>query len=482
MASVKEKSVAGFIWRFFQNAGAQVINFVVSILLARILSPDDYGLIAMITVFTNIAMVFINVGFSSTVVQKKDLTEMDTNTVFYTGLMSVAVIYGILFFAAPFIADFYHEEKLCALLRFESLIIVFGGLYSVHQSLISRRLEFKKSFMISMVGVFTHGIVGIVLALAGFGPWALAISTVSNYFACCIVYWCVVKWRPKNMFSKESAKYIFSFSGKVLGSELLNAVFNNIKGLIIGRQYSRQDLAFYNKAHQFPTLIMNQVDGATTTVLFSALSKYQSDWEGSGLSALRRAMKTSLYVCAPLLFGLSAVAEPMIALLLTEKWLPCVEYLRLICMMCLFWPLTAQRHALNSLGKSGISLKLNMITKVITVIVLLLTYKISVKVMIIGNISVSLISYIIGSFFYRKHLKYKISTQLKDILPPVILGMVMFVAAYSVSFLKIPYLPMMILQIIVGAVVYIALSLIFKVDSFYYVLNILKGFLKKKKS
>lgn len=480
MASVKEKSIMGFIWRFMQNASTQVINFVVSIVIARILMPEDYGLIAMITVFTNIAMVFINVGFSSTIVQKKELSELDKNTVFYTGMFTALLIYAILYFSAPFVASFYHEEKLCALLRFESLMVVFGGLYSVHQALINRSLEFKKSFMISLIGATTHGVVGITLALLGFGPWALAISTVSNFFVCGIVYWSIVKWRPRLMFSKESAKYIFSFSGKVLGSELLNSIFNNIRNLIIGRQYSSQDLAYYNRAHQFPTLIMNQVDGATTTVLFSALSKYQSEWETKGLSALRRAMKTSLFICAPLLFGLSAVAEPMIALLLTEKWLPCVEYLRLICMMCLFWPLTAQRHALNSLGKSGVALKLNMLTKIITIIVLIATYKISVRAMILGSIFVSLVSYIIGAFVYRKHLLYKISDQLKDILPPIFLSAVMFAIAYSVSFIGLSYLPTMIIQIVVGAAVYILGSLVFKIDSFFYVLNILKGFLKKK--
>ncbi len=482
MASLKEKSITGFLWRFMQNAGSQVINFVVSVVLARILAPDDYGLIAMITVFTNIAMVFINVGFSSTVVQKEELSEMDINTVFYTGLMTAAVIYLILFFGAPFIADFYHEEKLCALLRVESLMVLFGGLYSVHHALIVRRLEFKKSFAISFTGVIIHGVVGIILAVLGFGPWALVLSTIANLFVCCILNWVVVKWRPKFVYSRESAKYIFSFSGKVLGSELLNSVFNNIRALIIGRQYSSQDLAYYNRGYQYPTLIMNQVDGATTTVLFSALSKYQSDWENGGLNALRRAMKTSLYICAPLLFGLSAVAEPMIVLMLTEKWLPCVEYVRLTSMMCLFWPLSAQRHALNSLGRSDVSLKLNMLTKVITIIVLFATYKISVRAMILGSIAVSLISYAISSFFYRKYLLYKISDQLRDILPPVVLSAVMFAVAYSISFIGLSYIVTLIVQIITGAVVYVLGSLIFKMESFYYVLNILKGLFKKKKA
>ena len=242
--------------------------------------------------------------------------------------------------AGDFVGDFVDVAKKNG--------IVFSG--HIH----GRRLEFKKSFAISFAGVITHGVVGIILALLGFGPWALVISTIANLFVCCILNWVVVKWRPSLMFSKESAKYMFSFSGKVLGSELLNSVFNNICSLIIGRQYSSQDLAYYNRGYQYPTLIMNQVDGATTTVLFSALSKYQSDWENGGLNALRRAMKTSLYICAPLLFGLSAVAEPMIVLMLTEKWLPCVEYVRLVSMMCLFWPLSAQRHALNSLGRSDV--------------------------------------------------------------------------------------------------------------------------------
>jgi len=477
----KNRVVGGFVWSFLQKSGTQIMSFVISIVLARILMPSDYGVIAMITVFTNIALVFINTGFSSAIIQKKDLSDKDINTMFYSGMMLSYVLYAILFFAAPYIAVFYKEPTLTKLLRVESLIVVIGAAYSVQQALIRRNLQFKKSFVCGIVGVVVQGIVGIVLALRGFGPWALVYGTVIHYVVVCIIMWIVVEWKPGFQFSTESFRKMFSFSSKMLAAGLLDSLFNNIRSIIIGAKYSSADLAYYNKGNQFPTLIMTQVDGAITTVLFSSLSKFQSDWE-RGLQVLRRSLKTSLYVCTPLMAGMCAVADPMIRILLTDKWEDSIVYVRLVAIICMFWPMSAQRHALNSLGKSGVSLKMNIIGKTVTIICLLSTYRHSVQLMIASSIFASCICLVINACFYRKHLGYRFVDQVKDILPPVLLSAAMGGVTYSVMFLGLSSIPTLLIQIPLGIIVYVLLSKIFRFDSFEYLLSMLKGFLNKRKS
>ncbi len=477
--SIKGKAIFGFIWRFLQNAGTQIISFIISIVLARVLMPEDYGLVAMITVFTGIAMVFINTGFSSAIVQRKNLTEEETSTVFYFSVGMGLVMYGILYFLAPYIAQFYSQPKLISMLRVESFIVIIGSLYSVPQALINRRMQFKKSFIVSLSGVIVQGAVGITLAYSGFGPWALIYATLTNYAVNAVVMWVVVRWVPKLCFSVKAFSGMFMFSLKMLLSALFDTIFNNIRSIIIGWQYTSADLAYYNRGYQFPSLLMTQIDSAITTVLFSSLSKFQDDWD-KGIMVLRRAMKTSMYVCLPLIAGLCAVARPMVSLLLTDKWLPCVDYIRLTAIICAMWPLSARRHALNSLGKSGISLALNIIGKATMLIFIFATYKHSVRALIMGTVAASLLSQIVSTFIYAKTLKYPVMHQMKDILPSILLSAFMGVCVWAISLLSIPDLPLIILQVVSGVAIYILLSKLFKMDSFNYTLNMAKSILKRK--
>ena len=479
MDNLKNKTITGFIWRFMQNAGTQIVNFIISIVLARILTPNDYGIVAMVTVFTSIAMVFINVGFSSSIIQKKDLTDTDINTSFYSSLLVGLILYIILFFCSPLIASFYEESLLIKLIKVESLMVVFGSIYSVPQALLTRTLQFKKSFILSVVGMIVQGAFGILFAYNGFGPWALVLSTVLNYFVCAILIWFIVSWKPKLCFSIESFTRTFRFSFQMLIASLLDTIFNNIRSIIIGKQYNSSDLAYYNRGYQFPTLVMTQVDGAVTTVLFSSLSKFQDDWE-NGLKVLRRAMKTSMYVCTPLMFGLFIVARPMIIFLLTDKWLPSVKYVQLICILCLSWPLSSLRHALNALGKSDVSLKLNFFNKFITLIFLLITYRISIDLMILSTVIAAYLTHCISMFVYRKYLKYSIKEQVLDILPSLILSFMMISIISFLSIFNLGNTCLLFVQISVGIISYILLSIIFKNDSYIYILDFLKSFLKNK--
>lgn len=478
--SLKGRVISGTLWNFCQKISAQLMSLVISIVLARLLTPDDYGIVAMITVFTNIAMVFITTGFSSAIIQKKELSEADISTMFYSGLALSLVLYGILFFAAPYIAIMYKEPLLTDMIRVESLIVVLGASYSVQQALISRNLQYKKNFFIGAVCVIVQGISGITFAMNGFGPWSLVFSTLIHYFAHSVLMWCVVKWKPKLIFSTRSFKAMFGFSTKMLAAGLLNAVFNNIRSLIIGVRYTSADLAYYNKGYQYPTLIMTQVDGTINTVLFSSLSKYQSDWD-AGLKVLRRAMKISLYVCLPLMAGMCAVADPMIRLLLTDKWEGSIVYVRLVAIICMFWPLSAQRNALNARGRSDVSLKMNIIGKIVTVTCLLSTFYHSVQLMITGSIIASSIGLVINSFFYRKYLDYSFRDQVADILPPVLLSACMGFITYSVMLLNLSSALTLLIQIPLGIVVYVVGSILFRFDSFHYLLGLIKDFFKRKK-
>ncbi len=476
--SLKNKAVSGFIWRLLQNAGTQVVGFVVSIILARLLMPSDYGLIAIIGIFTSIANVFIQTGFSSAVIQKQELNEKDKSTMFFSSAVLGILLYVLLYAAAPFIAVFYNEPLLTGLFRVQSLTVLIGSFSSVHQALITREMKFKKSFAASLIAMIAQGVTGIALALLDYGAWALVYSTLVNVAVNGVVIFIVCGWMPKWVFSLGSLKSMLGFSIKMLGAALLNSFFLNIRSLIIGKQYSSEDLAYYTKGNQLPQLIMLQVDGSMTTVLFSALSKTQSDWE-QGLRALRRAMKTSLYVCAPLMAGMFAVAESVVLLLLTEKWLFATRYVQAGCIICLFWPLSAQMHALNARGKSGVVLGMNIAGKVISMAMLLLTFRHSVWLMVLSEAIASAVFLPISMFVYRKHLGYLLRDQIADIFPPILLSAAMAAIVFSVQLLNLPVLLTLCLQVLVGVVAYVAGSVIFKFDSFYYILNLFKPMLNK---
>ena len=476
--SLGKKAISGFIWRLLQNAGTQIVSFIVSIILARLLMPSDYGLIAIINVFINVANVFIQTGFSSAVIQKNDLSGTDKNTMFFSSAAMGVMLYALLFAAAPVIAHFYNESVLINMLRVQSLAVLVGSMSSVHQALIAREMKFKKSFIAGLVAMVAQSAVGLILAFRGFGAWALIYSSLANAVVNGVIVVVICGWMPKLEFSFASLRNMLGFSLKMLGNALINSVFQNIRSLIIGKQYSSEDLAYYSKGNQFPQLIMLQVDGAMTTVLFSALSKTQEDWE-QGLRALRRAMKMSLYVCAPLMAGLFVVAEPMVLLLLTDKWAFATRYVQAGCIICLFWPLSAQVHALNARGRSGAALALNIIGKGISVLLLLLTYKHSVWLMVLSEAIASLVALPISMLVYRKYLDYRVRDQLRDILPPILLSAAMAAVVYSIQFLALPLIITLVLQVMTGVAVYIAGSVLFKFDSFRYILNMLKSMLNK---
>ena len=477
---MKGKVFSNMLWRFAERSGAYLVSFIVSIVLARILGPEAYGTIALITVFTTILQVFVDSGLGNALIQKKNADDLDFSTVFYTNIVFCIILYTILFFCAPLIANFYNNQELTILVRVLGLTIIISGVKNVQQAYVSKKLLFKKFFFATLAGTIGAAIVGILLAVNGYGVWALIAQQLFNLTVDSLVLWITVKWRPKKAFSFERLKGLFSYGWKLLVSSVLDTVYNNIRQLVIGKKYSSSDLAFYNKAKQFPNIIVMNINSSIDSVLLPTLSKEQDDKE-KVKNMTRRAIKTSVYIMAPIMIGLAFTGNNVIEILLTEKWLSCVPFLYIFCITFTFYPIhTANLNAIKAMGRSDLFLKLEIIKKVVGIILLLCTMNISVMAMAYSLLASSILSQIINSWPNRKLLNYGYIQQLKDIFPSIILAVVMGCFAYSINYIGLPSIITLIIQIITGAVIYIGFSILLKIDSFSYIMDILRGFKKRK--
>lgn len=472
-------TIQNFFWRFAERCGAQLVTFIVSIVLARILAPEDYGTIALVTVFTTIMQVFVDSGLGIALIQKKDADDLDFSSVFYFNFAVCIVLYALMFLAAPYIAKFYDDNTLVPIVRVISLTIVISGVKGIQQSYVSRNMLFKRFFYATLGGTIFSAFLGIGMAYAGFGVWAIVAQQLSNTAIDTLILWITVKWRPKKMFSWERLTNLLKFGWKLLASSLLDTVYNNLRNLIIGKIYSSSDLAYYNQGDKFPKLIVANINTSIDSVLLPTMSQAQDDRERVKMMT-RRAIKTSTYVMAPLMMGLVFCAVPIVKLVLTDKWLPCVFFLRVFCITYMFWPIhTANLNAINAMGRSDLFLKLEVIKKVVGMILLFSTMWLSVKAMAYSLLISSVCSQIINSWPNRKLLHYGYLEQLKDILPGILLAIGMGVCVYFIGELPVPYEILLVIQIFAGGMIYIAGSIIFKLDSFEYIWGIVKSYLKR---
>ena len=478
---MNNKSVfSNFIWRFAERCGAQLVTFIVSIVLARILMPEDYGTVALVTVFTTIMQVFVDGGLSTALIQKKDADDLDFSSVFYFNFAVCIILYLIMFFAAPFIASFYGMPELVPIVRVISLTIVISGVKGVQQSYVSRNLLFKRFFYATLGGTIFSAFLGIAMAYAGFGVWAIVAQQLSNTAIDTLILWITVKWRPKLMFSWERLKGLLSFGWKMLASGLLDTVYNNLRNLLIGKIYSSSDLAFYNQGDKFPKLIVNNINASIDSVLLPAMSNEQ-DNIGKVKNMTRRSIMVSCYIMAPLMIGLACCAENIVLLVLTAKWLLCVFYLQIFCIAYLFQPIhTANLNAIKAMGRSDLFLKLEIWKKVTGMIILLSTMFISVKAMAYSLLISTLTSMIINSWPNKKLLNYSFLEQMKDILPSILLAVGMGVVVYPIGFLPVPTLPLLIIQVICGGVIYLLGSALLKLEPYEYTKGIVLSFIRRK--
>lgn len=475
-----KRIVLNLIWRFSERCGAQLVTFIVSIVLARILTPKDYGSIALVTVFTTILQVFVDSGLGTALIQKKDADDLDFSSVFYFNLVVCIVLYVVMFVVAPYIARFYNDTTLTPVVRVISLTIVISGVKGIQQSYVSRHMLFKRFFFSTIGGTIFSAFLGIGMAYAGLGVWALVAQQLSNAMIDTLILWLTVNWRPKMTFSWKRLVYLLSFGWKILVSALLDTVYNNLRNLIIGKIYSSSDLAYYNQADRFPKVIITNINTAIDSVLLPSMSSVQEDHERVK-SMTRRAIKTSTYIMAPLMMGLAFCATSVVQLVLTDKWLPCVPYLRIFCFTYMFWPIhTANLNAINAMGRSDLFLKLEIIKKIMGMILLLGTMRISVMAMAYSLIVSSILSQIINSWPNRRLLNYSYLEQLKDILPAILLAVGMGCIVSTVQLLGISSAVTLLIQIPLGALIYICGSKMLRLESFEYLLDMIRNFTKRK--
>ncbi len=474
-----KKVMSNLIWRLFERVGAQMVTFIVSLVLARILSTEDYGIVSLITVFTVILQVFVDSGLGNALIQKKDADEVDFSTVFYTNMVFCLVLYGLIFVAAPFIARFYNNADLTIYIRVLSLTVVVSGIKNVQQAYVSKHLLFKKFFFATIGGTLVSAVLGIYMALSGFGVWALIAQQLTNLTIDTIVLWFTVKWRPKMHFSLTRLKILYSYGWKLLAASLLDTVYNNCRQLIIGKLYSTNDLAFYNKGKLFPEVIVANVNTSIDSVLLPTMSQVQDEKERVK-NVTRKAITVSTYVMAPLMMGLAFVAPALIELVLTAKWLPCVPYLQIFCVTYMFYPIhTANLNAIKAIGRSDLFLKLEVAKKVVGILLLLSTMWFGVMVMAYSLIAVSFVNQIINASPNKKILNYGYKEQLKDIAPSILLAVFMGICVGFVGLLPLPNIALLPLQIVCGAAIYLGGSIVLKLETFAYLWSLVKGFIKR---
>lgn len=477
----RENVLGNFIWRFAERCGAQLVSFVVSIVLARILMPEAYGTISLISVFITILGVFIDCGMSSALIQKKDADDLDFSTVFYMNIVFCTLLYILLFFCAPFIAGFYNNQEITLYVRVTGLTLIISGVKNIQSAYVSRNMLFKRFFFATLGGTIGAAIIGIWMALKGFGVWALIAQSLFNNIMDTIILWFTVDWRPKKVFSFLRLKSLFSYSWKMLASGLLDKIYNNLCALLIGKIYSPADLAYYNRGQGWPNLIVGNINSSIDSVLFPAMSSVQ-DSCAAVKSMTRRAIKTSTYIMAPLLMGLCFVSVPLIRLILTEKWMQSVFFMRIFCITSMFYPIhTANLNAIKAMGRSDLFLKLEIVKKIVGMIALLSTMWISVRAMAYSALFTSIASQIINSWPNKKLMGYGYLEQLKDILPGILLAVGMGICILPVQLLGLSDFLTLCIQVLLGALVYLGGSMLFKLETFEYLWNIVKPFIRINK-
>ena len=475
-----QKTFGNLMWRFFERCGSQGVTLLVSIVLARLLDPKTHGTIALVTAFTTIMQVFVNSGLGVALVQKKNADSVDFSTVFYFNVLMGVGLYLVMFVAAPWIAAFYERPELTAIVRVLSLILVIAGLKNVQVSYVTRHMIFKKFFFSTLISTIISAVVGIVMAYKGCDVWSLVGQMLANQFLSTIILWISVPWRPTKDFSFQRLKGLFSYGWKLLVSSLLETIYVDLRSLIIGKKYSSSDLAFYDKGNQFPKVIITNICTSIDSVLLPAMSAEQDDRERVR-AMTRRAIRISSYCIWPLMVGMAVCGEQLVRLVLTEKWLPCLPFLYVFCVTYAFQPIhTANLNAMKAMGRSDLYLKLEIIKKAVGIAAILISMHYGVLWMAYSMIITSVISQFINSFPNRKLLGYSYAKQLLDILPSVLLSAFMGGCVLYVRLLGLSDLLTLCIQIPVGAVIYIGGSWLLRMDSFHYILKILKGLLKKK--
>ncbi len=464
MGSLKTNIISGLIWRFLERCGAQGISLVVSIILARILSPSEFGIVALVTAITNILMVFAESGLGQGLIQKKDANEEDFSTALIGNIFLAITLYTGVFIAAPVIAGFYSMSDLVLVIRVLGINILVGGMKGILHADIQRKMQFRKFFNATIIGTIISAFVGIFMAIRGMGVWALVFQQLTNSIIDTIFLWVASRYKFKWKFSFRRLKSLYKFSWKILASHFLDQIYTNVYSLIIGKVYTKEDLSYYNKGNGFPYYITNNLNGSIQMVMFPALASIQ-DNKDRVKAAMRKSMRVSAFVVFPMLAGFAAVAAEFISILLTDKWLACVPYLRFACFMYALDPIhTSNLEAIKAMGRSDIYFKLEIKKKAIGILLLLAALPHGLYAMMIGRCLAGICAGFINAYPNKKILNYGIRDQIRDLLPSFLLSIAMSACIISVSiFWNFNIYIKLIVEIFLGMLIYLAGAVFFKI-------------------
>lgn len=472
--SLKKKTVNGVIWSAIDRFSTQGIQFVFSILIARLLMPSDYGVIAMLGIFLAVSNTFVDSGFGAALVQKANRTETDFSTVFYFNIVVAIIFYALLWLASPYIASFYNIPMLKDVTRVVALTLIFSALGGIQGAKLSIAINFKTRAIISLISALSTGCLGLYLAYSGYGAWALVFQTVFSSLLNTILLWCFVRWMPSLVFSWQSFRQLFSFGSKLLASALLDTIYNNVYTLVIGKVYSSSSLGLYSRASGLAQYPSSNITGVLQSVTFPVLCSIQNDEERLA-DAYKRFIRMSAFVVFPLMIGLASVAEPFIRVVLTDKWEGAIYLLQIVCFSMMWYPIHAiNLNILQVKGRSDYFLKLEIIKKIQGVCILCITVPISIVAMCYGSIVSSLLSLVWNTYYTKRLIGYGFLSQIKDLLPIIIHSLLMGGIVLLVThFIEVMWIKLFA-GILAGGIYYILGAYIMHFDELKEVLAIIK--------
>lgn len=476
---IKRRAISGIIWQTAQKFSNKFVSLAVSILLARLLDPDDFGLVALTSIFLTLATVFSDSGLGVSLVQKKDVDHLDNNTVFFFGLFVSAIIYVILFFCAPLIAGLYNKQQLVPIVRILGINLLFSSISSVQCSLVSRKLEFKKFFYVSLIATILSGAIGVFMAFSGYGVWALIGQSLTSSVVNVVVLNRMVKWLPKFEFSFDRLKQLYKFGLNYMGASLIGTLFGELKGFLVGLKYSPADLAYYNRGSSIPSFVNGTVSGTISGVLFPTISRVQDD-KSAVKTSIRRSMMSTTFLMAPLMFLMIGAAESIILLLYSFKWAAAIPFMQVIAVEYLLTIMgSANLQALNAIGRSDLVFRLEFVKKPVYLAILLYTMTISPLAIAIGNTLYCLYGASINALPNKKLIGYSYREQLSDILPSMGLGLISGVIVFLIGKIHLPVIALLVVQVSVGMAVYLSIAALLKMESYIYLRNTLLDYFKK---
>ena len=474
--NIKSKAFSGMIWKMAERMGSQFVSIIVGVILARLLTPEDYSVVAIVSIFFVFCNVFITGGLNTALIQKKDADQLDYSTVLFVSLPISIILYLVMFFAAPSIANLYHKQILVPVIRVMSLTLIITAYQGVVSAKIANDLAFKKTFVSSFVGIAISAVIGIAMAYKGYGAWALVAQQMSGAIIGSITLTIISKIKIRLEFSIERLKGLFNYGWKMFVASVISVIYDEIKPLIVGLKFSAVDLAYYNKGKSYPQLLNSSICDTISSVLFPVISKFQGN-KDDVLSITRRFMSVSSYVVFPMLIGFYVLSDSFITVVLTDKWLPISPYIKIFCVSFTFNIVqTANLQAIRAIGRSDIILKLEIIKKTLyfIVIALFIYFSDSPYMLAVSGIVCTIIAIIVNTYPNRKLIGYKYRYQVMDLLPNLAISLVMGIIVGWLDNIDIGVFLKLVLQILVGIASYIILSIITKNKNFRYIFDMIK--------